>query len=380
MRRVVVLLSIVIAAACRRTPPPPPAEQVDAGGVSQLAPPPAASTSAAPEATRTALEPPAAGAMIDIPAGTFASGSAQGDEGRDPTAEPALVPVTLDAYSIDALPHPNDPSVPATLGVSHEEAQRKCAERGARLCTELEWERACKGTSDDPFSTGAAWEPSCDKAPSRCASGFGVRGLGFLREWTHEGTVFRGGPGRRCAARPKAQGSFQDVGFRCCKGPRNAATVPPIETKPAFRKTKIDEGELARIFAKIPELARVGTEIKLFSDSDVKTIVGRSNAPPHEGLTFATTPLLWSPVSGAELLVATGRGKTMGFVVALWTLPKDEYRFASAFFLLNDTGPVALVYDPSRRRDLRWSACWGCSGEQGVVSYRDDHRVVVTQH
>ena len=100
----------------------------------------------------------------------------------------------------------------------------------------------------------------------------------------------------------------------------------------------------------------------------------------HEGITFTTSPILWSPESGAELLVAAGRGKTMSFVVALWTLPNDRYRFASSFLMLNDLSPVALAYEPAHRKELHWTSCWGCPGEQGSVSYRpEEHRVVIVQ-
>ena len=39
--------------------------------------------------------------------------------------------------------------------------RRLCAERGARLCTELEWERACKGRESEMFAGGAGWDPRC---------------------------------------------------------------------------------------------------------------------------------------------------------------------------------------------------------------------------
>ncbi|MBX3214782.1 MAG: hypothetical protein KF850_22290 [Labilithrix sp.] len=98
------------------------------------------------------------------------------------------------------------------------------------------------------------------------------------------------------------------------------------------------------------------------------------------GIHFATSPILWSPETGIELLVATGRAKKTGFVVALWTLPDGKYRFASSFLFLDDAAPVALAYEPSRRKELRWSACWGCAGEQGAVSLRDDGRVVIVHY
>ena len=101
----------------------------------------------------------------------------------------------------------------------------------------------------------------------------------------------------------------------------------------------------------------------------------------HEGITFTTNPVLWSPEPGAEILVATGRSKSMSFVVALWTLPEDRYRFASTFLMVNDLSPVALAYEPSKKNQLLWTSCWGCSGEQGSVSYRlEEHRVVIVQH
>ena len=43
--------------------------------------------------------------------------------------------------------------------------------------------------------------------------------------------------------------------------------------------------------------------------------------------------------------MASGRGKTMSFVVALWTLPGDRYRFGSSFLMLNDLSPVALAFE-----------------------------------
>jgi hypothetical protein len=343
---------------------------------------------------------------IDVPAGTFATGSTPGDEGRVAAIEPALVPVSLGAYAIDALPYPNDPATVPALVSSQAAAEAACAERGARLCTELEWEHACKGPSGDAFSTGAAWNDACARAPSQCASGFGARAMSFLPEWTasrfEDGPVLRGGPasGHRCAARVHAsnmrsareggrhtEGTPQKMpsqaAFRCCHGAQNEAVVAPIEPKPPFRKTTINADDLAAIFGQSPQLARLGEGVKLFTDDGVKTILSRSGATA-DGITFATSPILWSPEPGVELLVATGRAKKTGFVVALWTVPgasgKTEYRLASSFLLLNDPSPVALAYEPWHKKELRWTTCWGCAGEQGGVSIRDDGRVVIVQY
>ena len=179
------------------------------------------------------------------------------------------------------------------------------------------------------------------------------------------------------------------MAFRCCHGDRNDVAVAPIESRPAFRKTDLDAAALEKIFAGVPELARIGEGVRLYGDADVKTILARSSpraradgstASVAEGISFATSPILWSPEPGVELLVATGRAKKTGFVVALWTLPGGKYRFASSFLLLDYMAPVALAYEPSRRKELRWTTCWSCAGEHGAVSLRDDGRAVIVQY
>ncbi|HSO31635.1 MAG TPA: SUMF1/EgtB/PvdO family nonheme iron enzyme [Labilithrix sp.] len=390
------LAGVLAAAGCKRT-----AETAEAGATSSApdAAPAAVETDAAFVSAVAALDPittdagtvrsllaaPAAGKTVDIPAGSFPSGSTPGEEGRDPTVEPALVDVTLGAFTIDALPFPNDPALPVRTGVSVEEAVRLCRDRGARLCSELEWERACKGPEAEAFATGARWNPLCDKEPARCASGFGVRAMGVSAELTDsrfataegESAPVLRGAARRCGARTRTAGG--ETTFRCCRGPSNAAKVPAMESRPGFKKLALEPAQLAKIFAQVPELLRIGHDLRYFTEGDVKAMKERTGAA-HDGITFVTSPILWSPETGAELLVAAGRGKTMSFVVALWTLPGDRYRFASAFLMLNDLSPVALAFEPARRKELRWTSCWGCPGEQGLVSYRpEDHRVVIVQ-
>ena len=66
-----------------------------------------------------------------------------------------LLPVELGPFEIDKLPYPNDPTKPARTGVSRDEARGLGQKEGARLCTELEWERACKGNDADLYAAGA---------------------------------------------------------------------------------------------------------------------------------------------------------------------------------------------------------------------------------
>lgn len=383
MRGPVLLATIALLGACKKGGP---AGSTGPDASAPAAPAPSLAQGAPEDggAGRALAPPPSAGHAFDVPAGSFESGSAQGDEGRDPSVEPAQVRVELGAFAVDALPYPNDPGA-APRAASLAEAERLCQERGQRLCSELEWERACKGPSGDPFASGPSWNPRCEKEPSRCASGFGPRAMGLLSEWTAsrfagQGTpVLRGGPdARRCAARVGGKDDATRAFFRCCKGPVNAAVVAPIPSRPAFRRAETDAEQLTALFAATPRLSPLGP-VRLFDDADVKAITARNGGPPA-GVALTTRPILWSPEAGAELLVATGRGKGASFVVAFWTGPEGQHRLASSFVMEGDVAPVALAYEPGKRAQLLWSGCWGCAGDQGSVSYRDDRRVVIVQH
>lgn len=238
------------AAGCEKKETKPPAGQ----------PGPVASGSASAAASVSA------GPSITIPAGTLRAGMLCSATPRVTTEELVGDSISLGEFSIDMYPYPNDPAQPARVNVSREEAAGLCAAAGKRLCSELEWERACKGPNNATFESGPSYNPSnCkrqtdllpDKRP-KCVSAFGVKDLhGLVFEWTSSpwgrgtsgdlGTV-RGGFGAagmlqaRCAngqSRPPSTRA-SDLGFRCCSGPANAAQVnlelrrqPPIVDEPA---------------------------------------------------------------------------------------------------------------------------------------------------
>jgi hypothetical protein len=163
--------------------------------------------------------------------------------------------------------------------------------------------------------------------------------------------------------------------------PSGAAPPPPLvpgEPKPTFRKANVDAAKLGKIFGALPELARIGSDVRLFDPNDGSYLL-RSDAP-HPGITFTTQPILYSPETGLELLVVTGATKGASFVVALYVLPDEQYRVGSYFLMLHDIAPVALAYDPAAKdKRLMWTSCWQCPGEEGFVSVRDDRRVVIVQ-
>lgn len=352
-----------------------------------------------PKTKRPPKQAPAAGQLVDIPAGAFVSGSTPGDRGRDPGLEPALEKVDLGAFSVDRLPYPNDPNLPPKTDVTRKEAERLCEEQGKRLCTELEWERACKGPDNDPYSTGEGWDPTCEEHPTGCASGFDVLGMAAaLREWTssnlealEEGertqAIVRGSRTKvadtehRCARRetldPGAHGP--DIGFRCCKGPPNAAKIRRPKPVQTFRRVKLDAEQVTGMIKSVPQLAALG-EVSFFSEpDDVTRVLSRGDAG-KQGNILTTSPLMWSPDLGEEILVLAGLGSSgSSFVAAFHRLPGDRYRLASSFVLKDEKGPIVLAFNGWVKNRLHWSTCWGCLGEEGAVYYRKSRRVVIEQ-
>lgn len=338
---------------------------------------------------------------VDIPGGTLVAGSTPGDKGRDPVLEPAELEVKLGSYAIDRYLYPNDPSKPPLTGVSRAKAAELCEQAGGRLCTELEWERACKGPEGTAYAGRASWDPQCAKEPASCASGFGVLGMGAAhREWTASevlpiedmqprAAAVRGapksavGPDHRCAHRTAIDpgASAEDLGFRCCRGAPNAATIPSPQWEQTYKRVELPAKDLAEMFASVPALSTLEREITYFKEpDDVNVVLARGDAggaPPNTVLT--TSPLMWNPVPGEQIVVLAGRAGKDAFVVAFYRLPGDRYRIASTLVLKDEKGPIALGFNGYVRKRLSWATCWDCRGESGNVTYRDDGRVVITQ-
>jgi hypothetical protein len=153
--------------------------------------------------------------------------------------------------------------------ISQVQASRACAAAGRRLCTEAEWERACKGPAPSPWPYGPSYQrgrcndgregpvprlygtgnvfherqmndPRLNQLPgtlaragahARCRNRYGVFDMvGNLHEWTatvrNGRGVFRGGyyvdvriNGEGCGYATRAHGvGYHDysTGFRCC--------------------------------------------------------------------------------------------------------------------------------------------------------------------
>jgi hypothetical protein len=356
---------------------------------------PAPSSSASSSAHHPTTEP-VARETRSIPGGTLRAGSTPGDPGRVPELEAKNQEVELGPFGMDRLPYPNDPAQPPLVGKSRDEARRLCAERGARLCTEVEWERACKGPKQEPYPSGQIWDPSCTAGARACATGFDVLGLGTVAgEWVagevtiedKRRAIVRGaGKGaapteHRCAARHPTDPATQsaDLGFRCCSGAPNAAVVGEPKQGPVFTKTKLTAEQLEQALAADPVSKPLARDIKFFREDGANTVVARGPGD-KKGLSFTVSPLLWNPTAGAEILLVVARsGESTSFVAAFHVLPGSQYRLASTFVLQNEPGPVALAYSPDIKPRVHFTTCWGCPGETGKALFRKPETVVILQ-
>jgi serine/threonine protein kinase len=143
-------------------------------------------------------------------------------------------------YCIDIYEYPGGKAVPRT-NVGFVEAQRICESRGERLCSDAEWERACRGKGAASYPYGQIFDPIRCNAQHKsgeivaagslvgCRSASGAYDMsGNVAEWVASGlvrggSVAQGAQQVRCsaAARPPspAKDGSPQVGFRCCADP-----------------------------------------------------------------------------------------------------------------------------------------------------------------
>ncbi len=256
--------------------------------------------------------------MVYVPPGTLVAGTAVDRTPRVPDEELPATKVELGAFFIDLLPFPNEAGAIATTNVTRDDSAALCSAKGKRLCTELEWERACKGPANTTFETGdefraaacglgvaveiAARQPTGERAA--CVSGFGVRELhGGAWEWTDApwgrggrkdlgvlkgGNAAAGELAGRCAnsiARAPATKS-PSMGFRCCAGPRNEAVVElSVTPVPALERTMKTADLTARWLA--------------FAEATWAVT-------PVPGSFVFVHAFVWHPAANEALLVASG--------------------------------------------------------------------------
>jgi serine/threonine protein kinase/formylglycine-generating enzyme required for sulfatase activity len=170
------------------------------------------------------------------------------DRGYD---EKYLESVQVPSFCIDEYEYPNRKGTQPLVNLSWLEAKQACEKEQKRLCTEAEWEKACKGAGNARFPYGNDFDPNlCNTedaadmdralAPSgsfpQCRSSHGVMDLsGNVAEWTATpaatdiqamiqkgGNFTREATAVRCSARKAGVPTERapNVGLRCCTGVR----------------------------------------------------------------------------------------------------------------------------------------------------------------
>jgi len=208
--------------------------------------------------------------MVYVPGGVLLAGTPVDQTPRVAEEELPGTRFDLGPFYVDILPFPDEAGAIATTNVTRDDAAALCASKNKRLCTELEWERACKGPANTTYEDGDAFRPatcglgtSAEIAARRpsgelgsCVSGFGVRELhGGAWEWTDPpwgrggrkdlgvlkgGNALAGEIAGRCAnslARAPTTKS-PSMGFRCCAGAENDARVDlPVKLAPPLERS-----------------------------------------------------------------------------------------------------------------------------------------------
>jgi sulfatase modifying factor 1 len=329
----------------------------------------------------TAAGAPRSG-MIWIPAGILRAGTPLDKAPRVAEEELPGTEIPLGGFYIDALPYPNEAGAIPSSNVTRDEAAHLCDAKGKRLCTELEWERSCKGPDNTTYEYGDVYRAAicgmgvaaeqAGKEPSGerlgCRSVFGVLDLhGGVWEWTVDAWgresgrdlgVLRGGNAvageiaGRCAnalARPPSTKS-PAMGFRCCAGPPNEAKVE-LSLKTGV---PLDRSMKTREFTDpLREL--------------VPTTWQSGNILPFV-FQHAWT---WHPVANEELVIATGCGHVVhdtkcGLLVARG-LPSSDGGIAATAVSRIDTGTEASeIAQVGDARHLRFK------GKDAVSPYLRD--------
>jgi formylglycine-generating enzyme len=264
--------------------------------------------------------------MVWIPGGALVAGSPEDSLPRLADREMPGEQVILKGFYIDVFPYPDEEGAIPLTNATRDAAATLCAERGKRLCSELEWERACKGPQNRRYEYGDAFRVDrcgMGRAPAlrpvglrvACRSDFGVRDMhGGAWEWTKspwgrgsDGALvaLRGGNSSdgelvgRCAnAEPSPPAvSSGNIGFRCCAGPANVTEVAlNVQRGPALEvRERGDRELLQRMLALLPEDAKHELE-------------GR-------GAIVADRSWLWRPIGNEELTatrLCSGLGQRPG--------------------------------------------------------------------
>ena len=363
-----------------------------------------ASKEAAPTRPETTPEPhfvPKPKQEIALPAGPLLLGSPTGSADRNASREADHVRVEVPAFQIDALPYPNDPNQPPRRMTNRAEAAALCEAEGKRLCSEFEWERACKGDVGREYPAADFVADACARDVANCASPNGVFALGTQgREWTSSragkglgdalrNAVVRGASAdapranHRCAARDAAtpDSKSESLLFRCCRGPKNDAPYPEESTSEPFKEQAWDPAKLQALLASMAETRAVAAEFRPFSSEQVSQRLTASGRTSQGIAPWVLAPkgLLWSPMHGEQLGVLAGDTPNGAMLIVYYRESSGSVLFGASYLTRGEHDAILVAYKPDVPREVLFSTCWGCGGEGGAIELGPDARVRIAQ-
>jgi len=345
---------------------------------------------------------PMAGGMVMIPAVELITGSRPDVAGRDHSAEVDEVIFSANSFEMDTLPYPGEPEKEPLTGISWDRARTLCEEQGKRLCTELEYETACKGPDNHAYAGGNTYREESYAWPGP-RSAYGILGQGTIAEWMLddweevswekepvEKKVVRGtvpvlasGANRRCARRSAVDPSSEvaGLGFRCCRGPANSASIRPEPPRSPWKElTFVEADRMASIIRSVPEISHLHDAPRFFSPDDLRVALIRGSTEPKEFPDFIFTwrPIRWTPEKGLDLWVLAGISGSKSFIAVLYKYYKqDRFLHAASMTFLDTPVPLMLIAKKHHREEIWWGFCWGCR-ESGTIRLNEEGRVVIT--
>jgi hypothetical protein len=305
--------------------------------------------------------------ILHVPVGRAVLGSRPGDPGRDPRLEPVSYAQELGPFRVDRRVHSDASGKPKAVA-SPASASALCAQTSGRLCTEIEWERACRADLGFESSGAPEWTMSTTGKNSVSPDSPVIRGQKDSRSDPNQ-----------CARRQAAPASFAGA-FRCCYGAPNAPHLkePTQSLSSPFQVQPLTRDDLRHLLEGDPTTQHLAKSANFFPDEAVATVLERGSGD-RKGFELTTRPVLWDPDAGVTFLVITGRAEPKTAFVVVYYHNTDPPILAGSFVMTNEKGPVALAYASSIRPRIHFSTCWGCPGETGKALFREPESVVLLQ-
>jgi sulfatase modifying factor 1 len=275
--------------------------------------------------------------MVWVPKGTLIVGTPLDKTPRVADAEMAGEQVVMGGFYIDVYPYPDEAGAIPKTNLTRDEAARLCTDQGKRLCSEIELERACKGTDNTTYPYGNDYRASaCGTGPKRsvapngfnsaCVSAFGVNDThGSVWVWTSndwgrgtEGLVaLRGGNGPfgeivgRCAngRGEKPQARLADVGARCCAGPENTFQITLSVDRGEPLQFRVKDKQMVKTFADAIHAMPALVEGAFADDGTQSGEPGKAGVLEPKAFVVERT-WTWHPIGNEELLIGAGCSRT----------------------------------------------------------------------